>query len=78
LEQIALLTDTFLNCRKSPDKKATQSASSKSFRNVRLELMDANEDKQEMTPLSVHHGFDFVSQPTNTQRNTQPRQLRLT
>ena len=73
---IALVTDTVFSCRKSPDKEVTRSATSKSLRNVRLELMDVNEDRQETTPLSVHRGFDFVSQPTNVQRNMQPGQLR--
>lgn len=73
---IALVTDTVFSCRKSRDKEATPSATNKSFRNVKLELMDANEDRQETTPLSVHRGFDFVSQPTNAQRNKQPGQLR--
>jgi Leucine-rich repeat (LRR) protein len=66
---IALLTDTALGCRKSRAKEASRSPSKNSFRNIRLELMDQNEDKQETTPLSLHRGFDFVSQPTNVNKN---------
>jgi len=73
---IALVTDTILGCRKSRDREASRPPSRNSFRNVRLELMDPNEDKQETTPLSLHRGFDFVSQPTSTHRTAQPGQLR--
>jgi Leucine-rich repeat (LRR) protein len=73
---IALVTDTVLTCRKPRDKEASRAPSRNSFRNVRLELMDQTEDRQETTPLSPHRGFDYVSQPTNAQRNPQPGQLR--
>ena len=73
---IALLTDTALGCRKSRTKEVSRSPSKNSLRNVRLELMDPLEDRQETTPLSLHRGFDFVSQPTNVHKNPQPGQSR--
>jgi Leucine-rich repeat (LRR) protein len=72
---VVLVTDMCLGHRKSRNKKAARSASS-SPQNVRLEFMDPIEDRQETTPLSLHRGFDFVSQPTNAHRNCQPGQLR--
>jgi len=66
---IALLTDTALGCRKSRAKDVSRSPSKNSLRNVRLELMDPIEDRQETTPLSLHRGFDFVSQTTNLNKN---------
>jgi Leucine-rich repeat (LRR) protein len=66
---IALLTDTALGCRKSRVKEVSRSPSKNSLRNVRLELMEPIEDRQETTPLSLHRGFDFVSQPANVNRN---------
>jgi Leucine-rich repeat (LRR) protein len=73
---IALVTDTVLGCRKSRGKEVSRSPSRNNFRNVRLELMDPIEDRQETTPLSLHSGFDFVSQPTSTHKTAQPGQLR--
>jgi Leucine-rich repeat (LRR) protein len=73
---IALVTDTVLGCRKSRVKEASRSPSRNSLRNVRLELMDPNQDGQETTPLSLHRGFDFVSQPTSVHNNPQPGHLR--
>jgi len=75
---IALTTDLILGYSKSRNKEASRPPSRNSFRNVRLELMDPNDDRQEMTPLSRHHGFDFVSQPTNVHRNPHPGQLHRT
>ena len=67
---IALVTDTFLGCRKPRTRVPATSAKSTS-RNIRLELTDPNEDMQEMTPLSHHRGLDFVSQPTNAHTKSQ-------
>lgn len=72
---IALMTDLILGCSKSRKKEASRSPSRNTFGNVRLELMDPPDDRQEMTPLSHHRGFDFVSQPTNVHRNPQTGQL---
>lgn len=72
---IALMTDLILGCNKSRNKEASRTPSRNSFRNVRLELMDPNDDRHETTPLSTRCGFDFVSQPTNVHRSPQPGQL---
>lgn len=74
---IVLVTDSVLGCRKSRNRKEVRSASS-SLRNVRLELMDPVEDRQETTPLSLHRGFDYVTPATPAHRNPQPGQLRHT
>jgi len=73
---IALLTDSILGCRKSRNTEASRSPSKNSLRNIRLELMDPNDDRQETTPLSLHRGFDFVSQPANVHKYPQPGQSR--
>ena len=72
---IALLTDAALGCRKPRYRKPTRSSSIHSLRNLRLELMDPKDDRQETTPLSLHHGFEFVPRPTNAHRNSQPIQV---
>jgi len=72
---IALTADLILGCSRSRNKKVSRSPSKNTFRNVRLELMDTNDDRQEMTPLSHHCGFDYVSQATNLHRSHQPVQL---
>jgi Leucine-rich repeat (LRR) protein len=68
---IALVSDTILRCRKSRGEEACRATSKNSFRNARLELRDPIEERQETTPLTVHHGFDFVAQPTGTHRTAQ-------
>jgi hypothetical protein len=73
---IALVTDTILGCRKSRGKKASRSPSRNNQQNIRLEFMDPDADRQETTPLSVHHRFDYVSQPTSIHRNSQPGRSR--
>jgi Leucine-rich repeat (LRR) protein len=72
---IALVTDTILGCRKSRNREASRAPSRNSLRNVRLELMDPIDDRQETTPLSLHRGFDFVSQPSKVHKSAQPGQL---
>jgi len=72
---IALMTDLMLGCSKSRKKAASGSSSKNNFGNVKLELMDPIDDRQETTPLSHHRGFDFVSQQANVHRNPQPGQL---
>jgi len=66
---IALVTDGILGWRKARAKKGSRASSRNSLQNVRLELMGTNEDRQETTPLSVQHRFDYVSQPTSVHRN---------
>lgn len=75
---IALTTDLILGCSRSRNKKVSRCPSKNTFRNVRLELMDTNDDRQEMTPLSHHSGFDYVSQAAHVHRNPQPGQLQRT
>jgi Leucine-rich repeat (LRR) protein len=71
---LALVTDAVLGWRRSRAKKGSRS----SITNVRLEFMDSNEDRQETTPLSVNHRFDYVSQTTHAHRNAQPGRSRRT
>ena len=73
---IALMTDLILGCSKSRKKEASRAPSRNSLRNLRLELMEPLDDRQEMTPLAHHRGFDFVSPPTNVHRNPQPGHIR--
>lgn len=73
---IALMSDLIIGCTKSRNRETSRSPSKNSFRNVRLELMDPIDDRQETTPLSSRCAFDFVSQPPNVHRSTKPGQLR--
>jgi Leucine-rich repeat (LRR) protein len=74
---IALVVDGILgHRRKSRAMRTSLSSRRNSFQNVRMELMDSNEDRQETTPLSVQHRFDYVSQSTTAQRNAQPGRSR--
>jgi Leucine-rich repeat (LRR) protein len=65
-----LVFDTVSVCRKARGNTKYISDNS-SLRNVRLKLMEENDDRQETRPLSQHQGFDFVSFPAEV--NTAPR-----
>lgn len=60
---LVLGVEVFCGLKKGRNAKTSISETS-TLRQVRLQLMDRNEERQETRPLSHHQGFDFVSLPT--------------